>query len=149
MWKTDSLEKTLMLGKIEGRRRRGWQDEMVEWHHWLNGDEFEQTVGVGDGQGGLACCGSWGCKESDTTERLSDWTELFPQLRKTQCIISKKKLSTNAAALGLASPQRETSYRAVFIMSAGCTSWHSVESFCVRMSAGRCCRSALGGGHLT
>ena len=69
--RTDSFEITLMLGKIEGRRRRGWQDEMVEWHHWLNGDEFEQTVGVGDGQGGLACCGSWGCKESDTTERLN------------------------------------------------------------------------------
>ena len=41
MWRTDSLEKTLMLGKIEGRRRRGWQNEMVEWHHWLNGHEFE------------------------------------------------------------------------------------------------------------
>ena len=41
MWRTDSLEKTLMLGKIEGGRRRGWQDEMVEWHHWLNGCEFE------------------------------------------------------------------------------------------------------------
>ena len=40
-WRTDSLEKTLMLGKIEGRRRRGWQDEMVGWHHWLNGLEFE------------------------------------------------------------------------------------------------------------
>ena len=39
MWRTDSLEKTLMLGKIEGRRRRGWQDEMVGWHHWLNGTD--------------------------------------------------------------------------------------------------------------
>jgi len=41
MRRTDSLEKTLMLGKIEGRRRRGWQDEMVGWHHWLDGHEFE------------------------------------------------------------------------------------------------------------
>ena len=41
MWRTDSLEKTLMLGKIEGRRRRGRQDETVGWHHWLNGHEFE------------------------------------------------------------------------------------------------------------
>ena len=41
MWRTDSLEKTLMLGKIEGRRKRGWQDEMVGWHHWLDGHEFE------------------------------------------------------------------------------------------------------------
>ena len=42
---------------------------MVGWHHRLNGHEFEQTLGVGDGQGGLACCSPWGLKESDTTER--------------------------------------------------------------------------------
>ena len=49
------------------------EDEMVGWHHQLNGHEFEQTPGIGDGedgQGGLACCDSWGCKESDTTEQL-------------------------------------------------------------------------------
>ena len=51
------------------------EDEMAGWHHWLNGHEFEWTPGVGDGQGGLVCCSSWGHKESDTTERLS-WTEL-------------------------------------------------------------------------
>ena len=44
---------------------------MAGWHHGLNGHEFELTPGVGDGQGGLVCCGSWGRKESDTTERLS------------------------------------------------------------------------------
>ena len=66
MQRTDSLEKTLMLAKTEGRRRRGWQAEMVEWHHWLYGHEFEQALGVGDGQGGLACCTPWCCKESDT-----------------------------------------------------------------------------------
>ena len=48
---------------------------MARWHHWLDGHESEWTLGVGDGQGGLACCDSWGRKESDTTERL-DWTEL-------------------------------------------------------------------------
>ena len=75
MWKADSLEKTLMLGKIEGRRRRGTtKDEMVGWHHWLNGHEFGETPGAGDGQAGLACCGSWGHKELDMTERLN-WTE--------------------------------------------------------------------------
>ena len=47
---------TLMLGKIKGRRRRGWQDEMVGWHHWLYGHEFDQASGVGDGQGSLVCC---------------------------------------------------------------------------------------------
>ena len=72
MWRVDSLEKTLMLGGIGGRRRRGQEDEMVGWHHRLNGHEFEWILGVGDGQGGLACCSSWGCKELDTT----DWTEL-------------------------------------------------------------------------
>ena len=47
------------------------EDEMVGWHHQLNGHEFEYTSGAGNGQGGLACCSPWGCKESDTTERLN------------------------------------------------------------------------------
>ena len=47
------------------------EDEMVGWHHQLSGYEFGQTPGVGDGQGGLVCCGSWGRKESDMTERLN------------------------------------------------------------------------------
>ena len=51
------------------------EDEMVGWHHWLNGCEFEQALGVADGQGNLACCDQWGCKELDTTEQLN-WTEL-------------------------------------------------------------------------
>ena len=72
MRRVDSLEKTLMLGKIEGRRRRG-QQRM----RWLGGitDSMDMGLselrGVGDGQGGLACCDSWGCKELDTTERLN------------------------------------------------------------------------------
>ena len=47
------------------------QDEIVGWHHRLNGHEFEQDLGVGDGQESLVCCSSWGCKKSDTTERLN------------------------------------------------------------------------------
>ena len=47
------------------------EDEMVEWYHRLNGHGFRWTPGVGDGQGGMACFGSWGCKESDMTERLN------------------------------------------------------------------------------
>ena len=74
MQRVDSLEKTLMLGGIGGTRKRGQQDEMAGWHHRLDGREFEWTPGVGDGQGGLACCNSWGRKESDMTERLN-WTE--------------------------------------------------------------------------
>ena len=59
MWRADSFEKTLMLGKIEGRKRRGRQRmRLVGWHHRLDGHGFGWTPGVGDGQGGLACCGS-------------------------------------------------------------------------------------------
>ena len=73
--RVDSLEKTLMLGGIGGRRRRGQQRmRWAGWHHRLNGCEFEWTPGVGDGQGGLACCNSWGLKELDTTEGLN-WTD--------------------------------------------------------------------------
>ena len=73
MRRVDLLEKTLMLGGIEGRRRRGRQDEMVRWHYWLNGHEFGWTPGVDDGQGGLACCSVWGCK---SRTRLNSWAEL-------------------------------------------------------------------------
>ena len=52
------------------------EDEVVGWHHWLNGHEFEQAPGFGDGQGSLVCCSPWGHKESDTTEWLN-WTELI------------------------------------------------------------------------
>ena len=73
MWRTDSFEKTLMLGKIEGRRRRGRQRM-----RWLDGitDSMDMslTLGVSDGPGGLVCCSPWGCKESDMTEWLN-WTE--------------------------------------------------------------------------
>ena len=77
MWRANSLEKTLMMGKIEGRRRRGRQRM-----RWLDGItnsmdlSLEWTPGVGDGQGGLACCNSWGRKDLDTTEWLN-WTELI------------------------------------------------------------------------
>ena len=55
------------------------EDEMIEWHHWLDGHELEQALGVGDGQGGLVCCSPWGRKESDMTEWLN-WTELSAQI---------------------------------------------------------------------
>ena len=72
MQRTDSLEKTLMLGKIEGKEEKGTtEDEMVGCHHRLDGHEFEQALGVGDGQGSLACCSPWDHKESDTTEQLN------------------------------------------------------------------------------
>ena len=74
MWRVDSLEKT-DAGRDCGQEEKGTtEDEMAGWHHRLDGREFEWTPGVGDGQGGLVCCDSWGRKESDTTEQLN-WTE--------------------------------------------------------------------------
>ena len=80
LWPPDAkswlIWKDPVAGKDWGQEEKGTaEDEMVGWHHQLNGREFERTPGVGDGQGGLACCSSWGCKESDTTEWLN-WTEL-------------------------------------------------------------------------
>ena len=74
--------KSWLIGK-DSDAGRDWEqedkgtteDEMAGWHDWLDGRESERTPGVGDGQGGLACCNSWGRKESDTTEWLN-WTEL-------------------------------------------------------------------------
>ena len=75
MRRVDSLEKT-DAGWDWGQEEKGTtEDKMAGWHHRLNGRESEWTPGVGDGQGGPACCDSWGGKESDTTEWLN-WTEL-------------------------------------------------------------------------
>ena len=80
--------KSWFIGK-DPNVRRDWgqeekgmtEDEMAGWHHWLDGCEFEWNPGVGDGQGGLACCSSCGRKESDTTEGLN-WIELKKALSK-------------------------------------------------------------------
>ena len=78
LWSSDAkswlIWKDPDAGKDWGQEEKGTtEDDMVGWHHRLNGHGFGWTPGVGDGQGGLACCGSWGCKESDTTEQLK-WT---------------------------------------------------------------------------
>ena len=76
MWATDA--KNQLTGEDPDAGKGGrWEekgmteDEMVGWHHYRDGLEFAQAPGVGDGQGGLACCSSWGHKESDTTEQLN------------------------------------------------------------------------------
>ena len=72
MRRADSLEKTLMLGEIEGRRRSGWQRmRWLDGNH-LNGHEFEQAPGDGEGEGSLVCCSPWDRKESDKTEQLNN-----------------------------------------------------------------------------
>ena len=74
-------------GKDWGQEKKGTtEDEMVGWHHWLDGCGFGWTLGVGDGQEGLVCCSSWGHKESDMAERLN-WTELIPNVTKQKSLI--------------------------------------------------------------
>ena len=107
IWRTDAEADTLILwppdekswligkdpdaGKDWGQEEKGTtKDEMVGWHHQLNGHGFGWTLGVVDGQGGLACCDSLGCKESDTTERLNwpeqnQWSNLCPLPPQSHC----------------------------------------------------------------
>ena len=75
-------------GRDWGQEKGTTEDEMAGWHHWLDGHESEWTPGVGDGQGGLACCDSWGHKESDTTEWLN-WMG-----RKTRDILSDQNMES-------------------------------------------------------
>ena len=90
--RVDSLEKTLMLGGIGGRRRRGqWRMRWLDGI-WLEGCESEWTSGVGDGPGGLACCDSCSCEESDTTERLN-WTECGGFITTPVCLVSQSCLT--------------------------------------------------------
>ena len=79
LWPPDA--KNRLIGK-DSEAGQDWrqeekgtkEDEMIGWHHWLDGHEFEQALGVGNGQASLLCCSSWGCKELDTTAQLN-WTE--------------------------------------------------------------------------
>ena len=94
------------VGRDWGQEEKGTtEDEMVGWHHWPDGHESEWTLGVGDGQGGLACCDSWGRKESDMTERLN-WTELkvihnFFLKVKTQFLLRRKHFVSKASMVEL------------------------------------------------
>ena len=84
LWPSDGkswlIRKDPDAGENWGQEKEMTEDEMVEWHLWLDGHEFEQALRVGDGQGSLECCSPWGRKESDTTERLN-WTEPFFLIR--------------------------------------------------------------------
>ena len=80
LWPTDVknllIRKDLITGKDwRQEEKRTIEDQKTGWHHWLDKHEFEQAPGVGEGQGSLACCSPWGCKESDMTQWLN-WTEL-------------------------------------------------------------------------
>ena len=87
-------------GKDWGQEEKGkTEDEMVGWHHRLNGHEFEWVLGFGDGRGGLACCSSWGHKESDMTVRLT-WTELKAHLTAHSRCLTLSKWSHHCGYLG-------------------------------------------------
>ena len=83
-------------GKDWRREEKGkTEDEMVGWHHWLDGHEFEKAPGVGEGQGSLACCSPWGCKESDTTDQLNNpLLSLFPWETRPEVLPASLPLSS-------------------------------------------------------
>ena len=90
-------------GRDWGQEEKGMtEDKMAGWHHWLDAHEFGWTPGAGDVQEGLACCNSWGCKESDTTEWLN-WTETVVEVMKTM-VISFKRSHASTATLSAPSP---------------------------------------------
>ena len=95
MWRANLLEKTLILGKIKGRKRRGWQRKTVGCHHRLNGHEFEQTPGDSKGQGSLVCCGPRGPTGSQSQTRLSHWTTT------TACALTHPPQASNQIVLTL------------------------------------------------
>ena len=116
--RTDSLEKDPDAGKDWRQEEKGTtEDDMVGWHHQLYGCEFGWTPGVGDGQGGLAFCGSWGSEESDMTEWLN-WTEpkiihvygvnscLNGDIRSATCLQSRifKNIEAGFQSIGLSLP---------------------------------------------
>ena len=79
LWPTIVKNRLIRKDCVSGKdwrqeEKRTTEDEMVGWHHWLDGHGFEQASGVGEGQRGLVCCSPWGCKMSDTTEQLN-WIE--------------------------------------------------------------------------
>ena len=114
MWRADSLAKTLMLGKIEGRMRRGWQDEMVGWHRWLNENEFEQALGDSAEQGSLVCCSPLCYKKLDMTNGLNNnnkkliwkvgrWTYTYEVLAEVWSLsVNKANISPNTWEGGVA-----------------------------------------------
>ena len=137
MWRADSLKKT-DAGKDWGREEKGMsEDEMVGWHHRLNGHEFGWTLGVGDGQGGLACCGSWGRKESDTTERLN-WTEAI--LWETQTTVQSKASKDTDSIVTFLRILKHIKNILVFSLCKRWFSPHPARTYLVSDNSPLCCK---------
>ena len=93
------IRKAPDAGKDWEQEEKGMtEDEMVGWHHRLNGGEFEQVLGGGEGQGSLVCCSSWHCKQSDATERLNNNNQLLTY--HLRCIRHYMKSSTDLKCVG-------------------------------------------------
>ena len=97
MWRTDSLENTLIPGKVEGWVKGTTEDEMVGWYHWLDGHDFGQVLGVGDGRGSLECCSMpvHGVTKSRTW--LSNWTECY---HTNSCVIHSNYWAHGGSSIG-------------------------------------------------
>ena len=92
MQRADSLGQTSDAGENLGQEENGaTEDEMIGWHHWLNGHVFEQTLGHSEGQGNLVHCNSWGCKELDTTEQLNNNKIIILVMRPRSAVLRLKK----------------------------------------------------------
>ena len=127
-------------GRDLGQEEKGTaENEMAGWHHRLDGHEFEWTPWVGDGQGGLACCDSWGCKELDTTERLN-WTELNWTDVHCSIIYNRQDMEANGVPINRWMVKEEAciyvytyiKYHSAIKMTAFTTTWMDLES--IRLS---------------
>ena len=84
-----------LMQRVDSLKKTPTEDEMARWHDWLDGRESEWTLGVGDGEGGLACCNSWGRKESDMTEwaelNWTKWSSGFPYFLQFKSVFGNKE----------------------------------------------------------
>ena len=117
MQTADSFKKTLMLGKIEGRRRRGWQRM-----RWLDGITVSMDTGVGDVQEGLECCSPWGCKESDTTEWLI-WSDLIIIYGASRVALVVKNLPANEGESWIWSLAQEDPLKEIMATHSSILAW--------------------------
>ena len=121
-------------GQDWGQEEKGMtEDEMVGWYHWLNGHEFEQTQGVGDGQGSLACCSPWGHRVSDMTEQLNNsnsWKDR-QERQGTSCLVKMEVHQECSRQLILLTGNLVVTHHAFSSFPLFLYTWHSHWSVCV------------------
>ena len=116
MRRTDSLEKKSDAGKDWRQEEKGMmEDEMVGWHHWFSGHQFEQILGASEGRGSLVCCSSWSSKELDMPQQLINNNNLFIWL--CWVLVVGKKMATHSSILAWRIPRTEEAGRLQFMAS--------------------------------